>query len=117
MIYLSANHHPHVKVKVKFSKGWEEIDYLIDTGFSSGIVLPERYLKSLKSISKWKQSFELADGSEIEFDLYKLSICFGTKVKIVSAIFSKSEDALLGIEFLDGFRFLLDLKNYKVSLE
>lgn len=33
-----------------------------------------------------------------------------------SGIFSKSDDALLGIEFLDGFCFLLDLKNNKVSL-
>lgn len=116
MIYLSPNKHPHAKVKVKFDKKWEMVNCLIDTGFSSGISLPQKYLKLVKGSSKWRQSFELADGSVVEYDLYKLEISYEGKGKIVSAIFSQSKDALLGIEFLDGFNFCLDLKNYKVSL-
>lgn len=116
MIYLSPNHHPHAKIKIKFNQEWEEVNCLVDTGFSGRISLPEKYLPLIKSPSKWRQSFELADGSEVEFNLYKLKVCFGNKTKIVSAIFSKSDGVLLGIEFLNGFRFLLDLKKYKVSL-
>lgn len=117
MIYLSSNNHPHAKVKIKFDKTWEDVDCLIDTGFSSGISLPERYLSLIRSPSKWRQSFELADGSEVEFDLYKLVVRFGNQTKVVSAIFTKGKDALMGIEFLNGLRFLFDLKNYKISLE
>lgn len=116
MIYLSANHQPYAKVKVRFGKKWELVDCLIDTGFSSGLALPERYLTFMKAVSKWKQAFELADGSLVEFNLYKLTVKFGGKPKIISAIFSKSSDALVGIEFLDGFRLELDLKEYKISL-
>lgn len=116
MIYLSLNYHPHAKIKVKFDQEWKEIDCLVDTGFSGGISLPEKYLLLLKSPSRWRQSFELADGSEVEYNLYKLKVCCGNKKKIVSAIFSKSDGALPGIEFLNGLRFLLDLKKYKVSL-
>lgn len=116
MIYLSANKHPHAKVEIKNGNIWKTVDCLVDTGFSSGISLPHKYLTQVKTKSKWKQSFELADGSTVEFDLYKLEVKYGNRVKIISAIFSKSDDALLGIEFLDGLRFLLDLKNNKASL-
>lgn len=116
MIYLSASKHPHVEVEIKLGNTWKTVDCLLDTGFSSGISLPYKYLTQLKTKSKWKQSFELADGSTVEYDLYKLEVRYNKKIKIISGIFPKSDDALLGIEFLDGFCFLLDLKNNKVSL-
>lgn len=92
------------------------VDCLIDTGFTSGISLPYKYLTKVKTKSKWKQSFELADGSTVEYDLYKLEVRYNKKIKTISGIFPKSDDVLLGIEFLDGFIFHIDLKNYKVSL-
>ncbi|OGG26419.1 hypothetical protein A2960_06085 [Candidatus Gottesmanbacteria bacterium RIFCSPLOWO2_01_FULL_39_12b] len=116
MIYLSASHHPHAKVHVKFNNTWSTVDCLIDTGFSSGIALPVKYLSLINERAKWRQSFELADGSLVELDVYKLSIRYADKTKIVSAIFSQGKDALLGVEFLDGYSLFLDLKNYKVSL-
>lgn len=116
MIYLSANKHPHVGVEIKLGDTWRTVDCLIDTGFSSGISLPYKYLSQIKTKSKWKQSFELADGSAVEYDLYKFEVRYNKKIKIISGIFSKSDDALLGIEFLDDFCFLLDLKNNKVFL-
>ncbi|OGG22540.1 hypothetical protein A3D03_00150 [Candidatus Gottesmanbacteria bacterium RIFCSPHIGHO2_02_FULL_40_13] len=116
MIYLSANHQPYAKIKVRLGRQWILVDSLIDTGFSAGLALPERYLIFMKTTSKWKQAFELADGSLVEFNLYKLTVKIADKHKIVSAVFSKSNDALAGIELLDGFRLELDLKKYKISL-
>lgn len=63
------------------------------------------------------QEYELADGSRVVFDLYEAKVTYSGVSKLITAIFSKSDDALIGIEFLEGFRFMLDLKLFKTSLE
>lgn len=112
--YLTSEKHPRIKVKVSLSSS-EQIDCLIDTGFSGGISLPES-LKPTEKIVGY-QEYELADGSRVVFDLYEAKVTYNGVSKLVTAIFSKSEDALIGIEFLEGFRFILDLKLFKTSLE
>ena len=117
MIYLSSAKHPHLKLEVMGGSKWIMTDCLVDTGFSSGIAIPVKYESRMRSISKWQQSFELADGSTVTYELHKVTVKYKYVSKVVSAIFTQGSDALLGIEFLDGFRFLLDLKNNTVSLD
>ncbi len=116
MIYLSATRHPFVQIDIRFANSLKTIDCMIDTGFSAGIALPEKYFPLIDQQSKWKQSFELADGSLVTFDLHKLVVRYGKTTKTLSALFTKGNDALVGIEFLQGFRFLLDLRDNTVEL-
>ena len=50
------------------------------------------------------------------FALYDLKVRYENSHKTVNLLFTKSEDALVGIEFLQGFSFLLDLKELRTFL-
>ena len=93
------------------------MDCMVDTGFSGGIILPWRYASYFKEKPIMYQEFELADGSRRKYPIYKLKIRFNNLSKEVNLSFTDSKDSFVGIEFLLGFRFILDLKRFKVSLE
>lgn len=111
--YLTPQKHPRLKAKISLSTK-EKIDFLIDTGFSGGISLPIKLKPKTRPISY--QEYELADGSRKVFDIFESEITYNGISKVVTVIFNEKEDSLIGIEFLDGFKFILDLKNYKTSL-
>lgn len=113
---LTPKNHPRLKVEVKLDK-WQEIDCLIDTGFSGGISLPETFQTKLTRRPLGFQEYELADGSRTIFAIYEVRVKYAGRIKITSLVFTKSEDSLLGIEFLTGLRLVLDLKNFSISLE
>lgn len=113
--YLSPHYHPRVKIKVLLNQG-VEADCLIDTGFSGGISLPQSYSKKLKEKPLGFQEYELADGSRVTFPIYEIEINYQKHAKTISLIFTNSEDVLVGIEFLRGLRFVLDLKKSQVYL-
>ncbi|OGK25132.1 hypothetical protein A3A46_02320 [Candidatus Roizmanbacteria bacterium RIFCSPLOWO2_01_FULL_37_13] len=115
--YLDKGNNPHVEVKVFLSK-WTLIDCYLDTGFSGGISLPNKYRNlflSRKPLSF--QRFLLADGSIKQYPIYETKVKYKNKEKPIIIFFSPNKDALVGIEFLLGFKFVLDLKKFKVSLE
>ena len=112
--YLTPERHPRVKIKISLSV-LKEIDFLLDTGFSGGVSLPERLKPRERPIGY--QEYELADGSRVVFDLFEVKANYQGIPKTVTAIFSKSEDALVGIEFLEGLILTLNLKKFTISLK
>ena len=69
--YLTPEKHPRVKIQVSLSS-LKEIDFLIDTGFSGGISLPESLKPDKRPIGY--QEYELADGSKVVFDLFEVKV-------------------------------------------
>ena len=116
-VYLSENHYPHVKLNLGKGKKEVKVDCLIDTGFSSGIALSQRLQSKLKLASVARQDFEMADGSIVPFDVYLVDTTYKNVKKKLVLVFTKSDDNLVGMEFLNGFRFLLDLKDYQITLD
>ncbi|MBI2008226.1 hypothetical protein HYS82_01060 [Candidatus Amesbacteria bacterium] len=114
--YLNPQNQPHLKLEV-FLDAWSSVDCLIDTGFSGGIALPESYLSGFKHSPSVYQEFELADGSYTTFAVYQTKVKFEKIVKDSTLFFTKSSEGLVGIEFLTGFKFTLDLKMSLVKLE
>lgn len=114
--YLGKNNHPHVVVEV-FIEAWHKADCMIDTGFSSGISLPEKMLKDKKIKPVAYQEFELADGSRITLPIYRVKVRYKTSQKEILLIGTKSSEGLVGMEFLTGFVLNLDLKKNAVSLQ
>lgn len=114
--YLTSQNHPRLKINIIKGSFKKMVDCLIDTGFSGGLALPEVYLAQLKLKPLAYQELELADGSFVTFAVFKIRVKHNDVKKIVSLIFTKSEDALLGIEFLEGLKFVLDLKEKRTSL-
>lgn len=114
--YLNQQNSPFVKTEVLLSS-WVNTDCLIDTGFSGGIALPENFLVNFKKQPIAYQEYELADGSLTTFAIYKVKVKFRKIIKEITLIFSRSPEGLIGIEFLTGFKLVLDLKKFSVSLE
>lgn len=114
--YLTPQNHPRVKIGVLKGSFKKKVDCLIDTGFSGGLALPESYQAQLKLRPLAYQELELADGSWVVFAVYEIKIKYKQLIRTISLIFTKSEDALLGIEFLEGLKLVLDLKKKKISL-
>lgn len=115
--YLTLQNSPRVKLAVKLGASWKQIDCLIDTGFSSGLILNQSHFPKPKTTpSVGKQEFELADGSLVAFDMYLLTVRYQKQKKRLLTVFNGGSDNLVGIRFLEDLVFTLDLKNKKVSL-
>ena len=114
--YLNKEKSPCLKIDV-FISSWITLDAIIDTGFAGGISLPKKYQKFFKNKTPLTvQRFLLADGSTKLFPIFEIKIKYKGKVKFLYLVFS-GDEALVGIEFLLGFKFVLDLKKFEVSLE
>lgn len=115
--YLTPQNQARVKIKVKGRSKWQIIDCLIDTGFSSGLALSESLFSQLNLQSVAEQEFELADGSAVVFDIFKVKARFKNQEKEILGLFTKSKDSLVGLEFLNDLKLILDLKNKSISLD
>lgn len=51
------------------------------------------------------------------FEMFNLKVRFRNKEKNMAVFFTDCQDALVGIEFLTGFKFTLDLKKLQIGLE
>lgn len=116
MIYLVGK-HPFIRLAVKPPRGkWLKVECLIDTGFSGGVVLPEKF-KSFFSRDKFVEAhFVLANGSEVTADATYTKVRYEHNEKEITVVFMGDSDGLVGVEFLDKIRFCLDLKTNKVEL-
>lgn len=116
MIYLSGN-HPFIRLKVKLRNKWQEIDCLIDTGFSGGLSVPQNFRENFSVSNLIETRFVLADGSEIITDATYTKVELEGREKEISIVFIGDSGNLVGVEFLEKMKFCLDLKDMKVSLE
>ncbi|EKD57422.1 MAG: hypothetical protein ACD_57C00308G0006 [uncultured bacterium] len=114
--YLDSQNGARIKIQV-YLNSWMGADCLIDTGFSGGLSLPETFLSNFKQKPVGYQVYELADGSDTVFSIYKVKIRYKKIVKNITLFFTKSTDSLVGIEFLKGCKFILDLKKFQTNLE
>lgn len=117
MPYLIGK-HPFIKLKVKLPKGnrWHEIECLIDTGFSGGLVLPSTFKDFFPNNEFIEAHYLLANNSEIIVDTTFTLIEFSGRKKDVAVVFMGENQGLVGVEFLDQMKFCLDLKKRKVEL-
>ena len=113
--YLDAQNNPHLKLEV-FISSWVAVDCLIDSGFSGGIALPISLHSAFRQKPVAYQEYELADGSFTTFSIYKARVRFKNVNKEITLLFTKSKEGLVGIEFLIGFRLVLDLKKFQIEL-
>mgnify|MGYP006329025425 CR=1 FL=1 len=115
-VYLSENYSPRANIQVLADSAFE-VDCLIDTGFSGGLLLPITYKKHFKKVkTSLKQEYILGNGRKVEYSLYLVEVKFNGISKQVFALFNRNSDAILGIEFLKGLDMDLNLKENTISL-
>lgn len=114
-VFLDSKNSPYATIQISLSS-WKTFDCIIDTGFSGGIALPKKYQKEFHAEPLATQEFIIADGNSVFFKVYKTRAKFRQITKDITIFFTDNENALLGIEFLKGFKFVLDLKKMQVDL-
>ena len=123
--------HPHMGIRlvspgdIEYPVGTEEL-VLLDTGWSGGIVLPIRIYEQLE-LQRWEKPdivpYELADGSdmnmyEAEGFLFVPKLNNRYEVAFYRSV-DKGQDSneiLLGIDFINNFKLLLDGPAQKLSV-
>ena len=118
MPYLIGK-HPFIKLKVKLPRGnkWHEIECLIDTGFSGGVVLPLSFKELFPNNEFIEANYLLANNSKVTVDTSFTLVEFSGIRKEVAVVFMGENQGLVGVEFLDKMKFCLDLKKRIVELK
>lgn len=114
--FLNPQGHASTKIRLNGISKTVELDCMIDTGFSGGISLPRELQVELDFLEIYKSTWELADGSQVESEIYAGKIETPEGVKEIAVIFSNGREGLVGIEFLRGKKFVLDLKKNETEL-
>lgn len=115
VVYLSPHNTPRAIVTVAFATPIT-VDCIIDTGFTGGIALPLSYQASFSQAPSTYQQYQMADGSYTTFRLYTVAVTYDKITKDVTLFFINNSESLVGIEFLTGFRLLMDLQKRKIEL-
>jgi clan AA aspartic protease len=83
------------------------VEALIDTGFSGFLSLPSSIIEALGLPWIFSDSVTLGDGSEVVFQMYRATVIWDGKLKIVDVAASESEP-LLGMSLLYGFKLQVE---------
>ena len=84
------------------------VDYVVDTGFSGGLMLPAETLKRAKISRVGKETVELVSGHFFIANIALVEIEWLSARRFVRVVISETHDALIGAELLDGNRLSID---------
>lgn len=99
-----------VRVVVRGPHSREEIEALVDTGFTAFLTLPQTLVVALELPFKRRGWAVLADGSEISFDVYEAEIVWDGHPRVIDVSVAETtpligtsllEDHELTIRFVD----------------
>lgn len=108
----------HVTVTVRnpaeLDREWEGL-FLVDTG-AVDCLIPGKHLRGIGIVPKGKRSYELADGSEVKFDIATADIEFMGELVGTTVIFGKDDaEPILGVTALESVGIEVDPKNQRLK--
>ena len=84
------------------------VEALVDTGFTGFLSLPLSVIAALELPWHFRDMGTLGDGSEVIFDMYKATVIWDGKAKIIDVAASEA-DPLVGMSLLYGFQLQVDV--------
>jgi len=100
---VSAYHEPTLRIEVQSGAGQgQPIEFILDTGFSGSLTLPASLIAALGLPFRSRGSAVIADGSEIEFDIFAATVIWDGTPRGVLVEAAETEP-LLGMSLLYGF--------------
>ncbi|MEX0643289.1 MAG: clan AA aspartic protease [Pirellulales bacterium] len=106
---VSANREASIRFVVRGPDGnGLEIELVIDTGFNGWISLPSSLISDLGLPWHRRGRGELADGSEIIFDIYEAKIIWDGQSRRVW-VDEIDSAPLIGMSLLDGYELLIQV--------
>ena len=88
----------------------QDIDAVVDTGFTGSLVLPTMTVASLELLRRSGGTATLADGSSCNYDNFGAEVEWngGTRGVVVSAV---GDEALAGMVLLAGHQLTVDIED------
>lgn len=99
-----------VQISVFGKRGQREtIEAIVDTGYDGALTLPPTMIRELEL--RWISFGDatLADGSEINFDVYE-GIILWDRRRVSIAIDSSDATPLIGMQLLEGFELTMQVR-------
>ncbi len=107
---VNEHHEALIPLRVRNSQGREEnILAVVDTGFNGSLSLPSELISKLELEFQRRGLAQLADGSEIIFNIYNGWVIWDElprRVKIDEA----NTDPMIGMNLLSGFQLKIDVE-------
>jgi clan AA aspartic protease len=99
-----------IRLKVKGLRGREEeIEAVIDTGYTASLTLPPSVIVALGLRWRSVDRVTLADGSECVFDVYEARVVWDGKLRQI-LIDEADADALVGMRLLRGYDLRMQVR-------
>lgn len=102
-----STHFPFIPVLIRVRDRTEELEALLDTGFSGHIVDPTGFLKNGHR-SDGSTIWSLADGSRVRAPYYLGSVSIGPFGPIDALITELGDEPILGLAIANNFHITLD---------
>lgn len=99
-----------VTITVTGNQGQQQIEALIDTGFTGELLLPLSIAVPLGLTLAAVGSYKLADGSTSRQMLFSASVAWGSSKKLATVNVVDTDDALMGGGFLHGYLLVVDFE-------
>ena len=97
-----------ISLKVYGPKGEEEIQAVVDTGFTDDLTLPAEIIRRLGLSLRGSMPASLADGSVVTLGVYRAELDWGDK-RLGILVLEADGDPLAGMSLLYGSRLLVEV--------
>lgn len=88
----------------------QQFEVVLDTGFTGWLMLPEAEIARLGLANRGERQGILASGNAEDFAYYRTSVLWHGQIRAIE-VFQSIDQALLGMELLEGSRVLVDAWN------
>ena len=107
---------PHINLLIKGAGVQALAEFTIDTGYSGTLTLPLAECLTLGLTRRGKKPSTLADGSQIELEMYLLAIVWDETERKFD-ILAIGEERLLGAQILEGYELCLNYANNTLNIQ
>jgi clan AA aspartic protease len=107
---VTADREAVIRVALRKKRGGRRtVTVVIDTGFDGWLTLPEEVVEELSLAWSHRSRAQLADGSEIYFDVYVgVVIWNGQPLRVL--VDSANVEPLLGMSLLEGHQMTMEIR-------
>ncbi|MBI3821058.1 MAG: aspartyl protease family protein [Planctomycetes bacterium] len=107
---------PAVDLEVAGTRGKAKVRAILDTGFTGFLCLPTEVAVQLGLELKGRDTIEYADGTQKQELYFTGKVRFKGATRTVVIFLTDSDEALAGMELLEGCRVLIDVPAQKVRI-
>ena len=116
MTGIITNFRPQIRLSIKGEGGHGILEFTVDTGYQGTLTLSEADCLALQLPLIRTTTFLLADGTSLSRNVYRLTIEWDGRERLVETL-ALGEEPLLSAILLDGYKLCLDYGTNTLTIE